>query len=39
MTTPPGFEPAYLELFRSGELAERASRALERLASCDLCAR
>jgi putative pyruvate formate lyase activating enzyme len=39
MTTPPGFEPAYLALFRSGELAERASRALERLASCDLCAR
>lgn len=39
MTAPPGFEPAYLELFRSGELAERASRALERLAFCDLCAR
>ena len=39
MNTPPGFEPSYLELFRSGELAERASRAVERLASCDLCAR
>jgi putative pyruvate formate lyase activating enzyme len=39
MTTPPGFEPSYLELFRSGELAERASRAVGRLASCDLCAR
>jgi putative pyruvate formate lyase activating enzyme len=39
MTAPPGFEPAYLELFRSGELAERASRAVKRLASCDLCAR
>jgi putative pyruvate formate lyase activating enzyme len=39
MATPPGFEPSYLKLFRSGELAERASRALGRLASCDLCAR
>jgi putative pyruvate formate lyase activating enzyme len=39
MTTPPGFEPSYLDLLRSGELADRASRALERLASCDLCAR
>jgi putative pyruvate formate lyase activating enzyme len=39
MTTPPGFEPSYLELFHSGELAERASRAVARLASCDLCAR
>jgi len=35
----PRLEPAYLVLFRSGELAERATRAVERLASCDLCAR
>ncbi len=39
MTTPPGFEPSYLDLLQSGELAERASRAVTRLASCDLCAR
>ena len=39
MPTPRGFEPLYLELFRSGELAERVSRAVKRLASCDLCAR
>jgi putative pyruvate formate lyase activating enzyme len=32
-------EAAYLALHRSGELAERARRALDRLASCDLCAR
>ncbi|WP_243544409.1 radical SAM protein [Pseudodesulfovibrio tunisiensis] len=31
--------PAYLALHRSGELAERARRAVERLASCDLCPR
>jgi putative pyruvate formate lyase activating enzyme len=35
-TTP---EPAYLALHRSGELAVRARLALDRLASCDLCAR
>jgi putative pyruvate formate lyase activating enzyme len=39
MATPPEFEPSYLKLRRSGELAERARRAVERLASCDLCAR
>jgi putative pyruvate formate lyase activating enzyme len=33
------FEPAYLRLLRSGELAERARAARQRLASCDLCAR
>ena len=33
------FEPAYLRLFRSGELAERARSARQRLESCDLCAR
>jgi putative pyruvate formate lyase activating enzyme len=33
------FEPAYLSLLRSGELAERVRRADEHLASCDLCAR
>jgi putative pyruvate formate lyase activating enzyme len=36
-TTTP--EPAYLALHRSGELAVRARLALDRLASCDLCAR
>jgi putative pyruvate formate lyase activating enzyme len=34
-----GWEPAYLELLRSGELAERARRAYERLSDCDLCGR
>jgi putative pyruvate formate lyase activating enzyme len=34
-----GTEPAYMALFRSGELAERAKRAVECLGSCDLCAR
>jgi putative pyruvate formate lyase activating enzyme len=33
------FEPAYLELSRNGELAERAKIAYERLADCELCAR
>ena len=33
------FEPAYLSLLRSGELAEQVRRADEHLASCDLCAR
>jgi putative pyruvate formate lyase activating enzyme len=32
-------EAAYLTLHRGGELAERARLALDRLASCDLCAR
>jgi putative pyruvate formate lyase activating enzyme len=36
---PPDFEPAYLRLHRTGELAERARRAVERLRSCDLCPR
>ncbi len=31
-------EAAYLTLYRSGELAERAQRARDRLADCDLCA-
>jgi putative pyruvate formate lyase activating enzyme len=31
--------PAYLELFQSGALAERARRAVESLADCALCAR
>ncbi len=34
-----GFEPGYVALFRSGELAERARLARERLSDCDLCAR
>ncbi len=33
------FEPGYLPLLRSGELAERARVAREHLADCDLCAR
>jgi len=32
------FEPAYLSLSRSGELARRAAQAREHLASCNLCA-
>ncbi len=32
-------EPAYLRLAASGELVDRAARARERLADCDLCAR
>jgi len=36
---PIPFEPAYLQLKRRGELAERASRAREHLMRCDLCAR
>ena len=35
----PPFEPGYGRLFRSGALADRARRAVERLADCDLCAR
>jgi putative pyruvate formate lyase activating enzyme len=35
----PRFEPAYLRLLRSGELAERARLGREHLADCDLCAR
>jgi putative pyruvate formate lyase activating enzyme len=35
----PSVEPAYMSLYRSGELAERARRAVSHLASCDLCAR
>jgi putative pyruvate formate lyase activating enzyme len=33
------FEPAYLQLHRNGELAERARQAREHLRHCDLCAR
>ena len=32
-------EPAYLALFRSGELKRRAEAAYERLRACDLCGR
>ncbi len=39
METSSGFEPAYLGLLRSGELARRARRARQRLRECDLCAR
>jgi putative pyruvate formate lyase activating enzyme len=37
MPARPG--PAYLDLLRSGELEQRARRAVEALAHCDLCAR
>jgi putative pyruvate formate lyase activating enzyme len=33
------FEPAYLELYRSGQLHSRARRATERLSACRLCPR
>ena len=33
------FEPRYMKLYRSGELAERAGVARARLSACDLCAR
>ena len=33
------FEPAYLSLLQSGELARRAEAAYRRLEDCDLCAR
>jgi putative pyruvate formate lyase activating enzyme len=33
------FEPAYLALLRSGELAERAQAAYRRLETCDICPR
>jgi putative pyruvate formate lyase activating enzyme len=36
---PERFEPAYLSLLRSGELAARARLAREHLEDCDLCAR
>jgi putative pyruvate formate lyase activating enzyme len=37
--TSGGFEPAYMKLLDTGELKERARRAEEHLADCDLCAR
>lgn len=33
------FEPAYLELYRSGELQQRAERAVAELARCQVCPR
>jgi putative pyruvate formate lyase activating enzyme len=33
------FEPAYLNLLRSGELKERVKEAYKRLEACDICAR
>jgi putative pyruvate formate lyase activating enzyme len=33
------FEPAYLQLYRSGELKKRADQAIESLASCEICPR
>jgi putative pyruvate formate lyase activating enzyme len=42
-TPPPGrkpaFKPAYLQLLRSGELAQRVEMAKRHLEDCDLCAR
>jgi putative pyruvate formate lyase activating enzyme len=35
----PGYEPAYLALHRSGELAARVQRALDSLRSCRVCPR
>jgi putative pyruvate formate lyase activating enzyme len=34
-----GFEPAYLQLYRNGELKQRARQAIESLASCEICPR
>jgi len=36
---PSVFEPAYVRLLHSGELAKRVSQGLEQLSRCDLCAR
>ena len=33
------FEPAYLQLYRSGELAKRVERAIQSLESCTVCPR
>ena len=33
------FEPAYVRLLRSGELADRARRSRRQMENCDLCAR
>lgn len=33
------FEPAYLALYRSGELQQRVQQALQRLEACDICPR
>lgn len=38
MSKAHSFEPAYVELLRSGELKRRAEAALEHLKECDLCA-
>jgi putative pyruvate formate lyase activating enzyme len=37
MTPQQGFEPAYLQLLRSGEMVRRADEAMEHLKACDLC--
>ena len=39
MPTAPDWEPAYLSLYRSGELARRVERALGSLRSCRVCPR
>lgn len=33
------FEPAYLQLYRTGELKQRAQQAIESLESCEICPR
>ena len=39
MMSTTGFEPAYVRLLRSGELADRARRSRQQMENCDLCAR
>ncbi len=39
ITTDTEFEPAYLKLYRSGELKRRVERAVETLRSCQMCPR
>ena len=38
-TTEPSFQPAYLALLNTGELASRVEQAYTHLEDCDLCAR
>ncbi len=39
ITTDTEFDPAYLKLYRSGELKRRVERAVETLRSCQMCPR
>ena len=38
-TSTTAFEPAYVRLLRSGELADRARQSRHQMENCDLCAR